>query len=186
MKACALLASLFLLGSGCTDPEPTLLYQYEVQGSGEEVSVSYFAQDQKLTEERVSLPWTSDEFEGTGESLARLKVDGPEGATVRCIVRRRSVDGAMEATGPARVRRKTTRARIHPFALWAPPSCLPNNEELPPRVESSLAEITSGRRKLAVERCLRREGQPQAVSSTNRSSVLLREVIYEWATYTQG
>lgn len=76
-----------------------MVYQYEVQGDGEDVSISYLAGDRGPVEERVSLPWTSEEFEGTDQTPVRLKTEGPEGAVVKCLLRHRRVDGEYGANG---------------------------------------------------------------------------------------
>jgi hypothetical protein len=99
VKLLVLLAGLAILWSGCADSEPTVVYQYEVQGKGENVAVTYVAEDHELIDEEVSLPWTSEEFEGTRESTVRLEVDGPEGSTVKCILRYRRIGGDYGGNG---------------------------------------------------------------------------------------
>lgn len=97
LKQVALMLSLTASGVACTEPD--LVYQYEVQGKGEDVSVSYLTDDRGSVDERVSLPWTSDEFEGTAQTSVRLKADGPEGSVVKCLIRHRRIDGDYGANG---------------------------------------------------------------------------------------
>lgn len=56
IKPLVVLTALALLGPGCAETEPTLMYQYEVQGKGDDVSVTYLAEDNELVDERVQLP----------------------------------------------------------------------------------------------------------------------------------
>lgn len=94
----ASLAVLVVLGSACAESEPTIAYQYVVRGQGDNVAVTYLS-DQGVIDEEVSLPWTSDEFEGTKESAVRLRAEGPEGSKLRCIIRHRPIDGRYGGNG---------------------------------------------------------------------------------------
>lgn len=95
----ALLVTLVMLGSGCAESEPTIAYQFVVRGQGENVSIAFGSEDQALINLEVSLPWTSEEFEGTNQSPVRLEADGPEGSRVRCVIRYRPIDGQYGGNG---------------------------------------------------------------------------------------
>ena len=87
-------ASLLLPACPAADPEPKIFFQYMVRGAGDDVRVNYYAGSGQLVEETmveevVSLPWTSDEYEGDSATQVRIEADGPEGAVVECVVRYR-------------------------------------------------------------------------------------------------
>ena len=105
MRALALLVILALTFPACSNgDEPTITYQYQVRGTGDDVQVRYFEGTGPLVEEVVSLPWSSDEYQGTSETTIRIDVDGPDGSHVECVVRhhvegsRYGGDGSGEKT----------------------------------------------------------------------------------------
>lgn len=87
------------LACGDTDTEPTIAFQYVVRGSGNNVEVTYLQEMQGLVRRTVTLPWTSEEFQGTKESFVRIEADGPPGSRVRCAVRFRPIDGVYGGNG---------------------------------------------------------------------------------------
>ena len=85
--------SLLVMACPAADSEPTIFFQYMLQGTGDGVRVSYLPGSGDLegtmVEEVVSLPWTSDEYHGNSATLVRIDADGPDGAVVECVVRYR-------------------------------------------------------------------------------------------------
>jgi hypothetical protein len=80
-----------------SEPKPSFAYQYGVGGLGENVRV-YLTQPAGLVHETVTLPWTSDEFEGPDEFI-RIEADGPAGTRVKCVVRYRPIEGTYGGGG---------------------------------------------------------------------------------------
>lgn len=110
MKAIAIVACLAGLLASCTDQEPTIAFTYAVKGTGEDVRVSYVTDGADVVHRSVTLPWISEESEGSEGTLTRIEADGPAGTEVRCVVRYRPIDrryggngsggGSQGATGP--------------------------------------------------------------------------------------
>jgi hypothetical protein len=100
LKTFVLLMRLAGLTLACEEPRPpTVVFQYVVRGSGDDVKVTYLTEEAGLVERTVNLSWTSEEFRGTKQSPVHIEADGPPGSTVECVVRYRPQDGTYGGNG---------------------------------------------------------------------------------------
>lgn len=99
LKAVGLVICLGGLAVACDEPEPTLVYHYEVRGVGESVMVSYLVDHEGLVDQTVHLPWASEELRGTESTPVRIEVNGPPGSRVRCVISYRPVGGSYGGNG---------------------------------------------------------------------------------------
>ena len=98
-KVVALALCLGSVALACEEPEPTLVYHYEVRGEGDNVKVTYLVDHEGLVYVTTPLPWASEELRGTKETPIHVEVNGPSGSRVKCVVRYRRVNGDYGGNG---------------------------------------------------------------------------------------
>lgn len=79
-----------------------MAFRYFVTGTGDNVSITYLTEDIGLVEVETSLPWRSEEVEGTKRSPIHLEVEGPADSRVVCFVETRPIDGTYDGDGSGR------------------------------------------------------------------------------------
>jgi hypothetical protein len=99
VKVAVLLVCLGALAPACGGPEPTIAYHFEVLGTGDNVKITYLSEEAGLVETSATLPWASEEYRGTEESVIRIEANGPAGSRVKCVVRYRPIHGAYGGGG---------------------------------------------------------------------------------------
>jgi hypothetical protein len=99
VRAAVLLVCLGVLATACGEPEPTIVYHFEVRGTGDNVMITYLSEEAGLVETSATLPWASEEYRGTEESVIRIEANGPAGSRVKCVVRYRPIHGAYGGGG---------------------------------------------------------------------------------------
>jgi len=99
VKVAVLLVCLGMLSSGCGEPEPTIVYHFEVRGTGDNVKITYLTVEAGLVETAATLPWASEEYRGTEESDIRIEANGPAESRVKCVVRYRPIHGSYGGGG---------------------------------------------------------------------------------------
>jgi hypothetical protein len=101
MRVTAVAIGFAFVAVACDTSEspPTIAFQYEVRGSGDDVHVTFFVPEAGLVDRIVRVPWASDELRATRDTPMRLEADGPSGSRVRCIVRYRPIEGVYGGNG---------------------------------------------------------------------------------------
>ena len=99
VKVAVILVCLGVLAPACGEPEPTVVYHFEVRGTGDNVQIAFLTEEAGLVETSATLPWASEEFRGTEESVVRIEANGPAGSRVKCVVRYRRIHGAYGGSG---------------------------------------------------------------------------------------
>jgi hypothetical protein len=102
LKVLALAMCLGGLAVACEEAEqaePTLAYHYEVRGNGDNVKVTFLLPEAGLVDRIVRLPWVSQELRGRRGDAISLKVDGPSGSRVRCVVLYRRINVSYGGNG---------------------------------------------------------------------------------------
>jgi hypothetical protein len=99
LRVSVLLGCLGVLALSCGHSEPTIAYRYAVRGSGDDVTITFLTEQLGSVQRTVDLPWTSEEFLGTGDSPVRIEAAGPPGSRVKCVVRSRPVTGLYGGNG---------------------------------------------------------------------------------------
>jgi hypothetical protein len=64
--AVLLVVCLGTLAPACGEPEPTIVYHFEVRGIGDNVKITYLTVEAGLVETSATLPWASEEYRGHG------------------------------------------------------------------------------------------------------------------------
>jgi len=88
-----------MLAPACGEPDPTIVYRFEVRGIGDNVKITYLNVEAGLVETSATLPWASEEYRGTEESDIRIEANGPAESTLKCAVRYRPIHGAYGGGG---------------------------------------------------------------------------------------
>jgi hypothetical protein len=99
VKLAVLLVCLGMLAPACGEPEPTIVYHFEVRGTGDNVKITYLTVEAGLVETSETLPWASEEYRGTEESDIRIEANGPAGSRLKCVVRYRPIHGSYGGGG---------------------------------------------------------------------------------------
>src|SRR6266540_5036068 len=94
VKVAVLLVCLGMLAPACGEPDPTIVYRFEVRGTGDNVKITYLTVEAGLVETSATLPWAREEYRGTEDSETRIEADGPAGSRVKCVVRYRPIHGS--------------------------------------------------------------------------------------------
>jgi hypothetical protein len=100
MRTLAAALALVALGAACSpnEPEPELVFVYEVGGRGETINVTYLGDD-GLVEEEVTVPWTSEEMYTTPSRDLHLEARGDPGDDLVCGLRWRLPEGRYGQDG---------------------------------------------------------------------------------------
>jgi hypothetical protein len=99
VKVAVLLVCLGTLAPACGEPEPTIVYHFEVRGIGDNVKITYLTVEAGLVETSATLPWASEEYRGTEESDIRIEANGPARSRVKCVVRYKPIHGSYGGGG---------------------------------------------------------------------------------------
>jgi hypothetical protein len=99
VKVAVLLVCLGTLAPACGEPEPTIVYHFEVGGIGDNVTITYLTVEAGLVETSATLPWASEEYRGTEESDIRIEANGPARSRVKCVVRYKPIHGSYGGGG---------------------------------------------------------------------------------------
>jgi hypothetical protein len=101
IRVLSLLIALLALPA-CSDNESfAYRFQYMIVGRGEGVTVEYLRQPGSvLAEQKVDLPWTSEEFQEERDTTVLIRAQGATGTRLRrCAVRYRPADGRYGGNG---------------------------------------------------------------------------------------
>ena len=64
VKVAVVLVCLGILAPACGEPEPTIVYHFEVRGIGDNVKITYLTVEAGLVKTSATLPWASEEYPG--------------------------------------------------------------------------------------------------------------------------
>ena len=116
VKVAVLIVCLGALAAACGEPEPTLVYHFEVRGTGDNVKITYLTAESGLVETSATLPWASEEYRGTKESEIRIEANGPAGSRLKCVVRYRPIHGSYGGGGSGPLSQQDEDQTV--CALW--------------------------------------------------------------------